>query len=200
MSESDSDLDFESADEDAIGDVNVENNNASPEKLRLESVEKDPAISLESPNALLCSEIPEEKTCTDMSKETPLKLDNLQISHTQDTDKNVNRNETSTENINAEIKKFESDSKNTHVDNVDDNIVDTAKTETSANKNHEKQRVTLRLEKKIQQKQQVLKDNSVENDAIETSGISAKREEQKVLYLLKYFRIIKVAVVTQFKC
>lgn len=178
MSESDSDLDFESADEDASCDVIVNNNSRD----KCDNSENDNlAISnkeIETKSLLSYSE--KHDVCKDSSESDVRSSDKPQIENEYTT--SVHDEKSSLEKSCSET----NPSKDTELDKIPkDTYVHTTyeikgESKDCTNKvQHEKQRVPLRLEKKIQQKQQMSKDSSIESDSMTVTDSVSKKPELK---------------------
>lgn len=217
MSETDSDLDYASADEDASCDpcdVGTKNNNMD----NYPDVNNESLATSGHPPEIMSSssEAPNSKNlCKEDSKTDPISIENTQITVTHDSeccdhvnelssvkdcikdelpkdpvlDKSVEK-KTIEDDINDfdESKSTLEQNKDKLVKNVEDNVPEIA-----TNKVHEKQRVPLRLEKKIQQKQQASKEESVDKDEIKATEFSSKKPEVKVFNILDYFHFIIIS-------
>lgn len=216
MSESDSDLDYASADEDASCDASAKNNNM--DKVNYPDVNNESLAAPGHPPQIMSSisETPNsESLCKEDSKTDPINIKNTQVIASHDNDCSVPVNELALvkdcikdelpldpvldksvkeKTIKDDSNDFE-ESKSTLLDkpvkeekedklvnkNVEDNVP-----ESTTNKVHEKQRVPLRLEKKMQQKQQASKEEFVDKDEIKTTEFSAKKPEVKVFIILDH--------------
>lgn len=186
MSESDSDLDYASADEDS-SDINAKNNNTFETTTSHSDVKDDSNLSTETPEAKNCYSQESKVESTDVSRELPADLDNLQSTDIRDIESNVNVNkhDSPSKNISVESEQSKNvipvESREIKSPAKDDFFDENLKMETPPTKIQEKQRVPLRLEKKIQQKQQLSKDNSIEiNSAASSTENSVKKQELKV--------------------
>lgn len=216
MSESDSDLDYASADEDASCDATAKNNNMV--KINYPDVINESLTTPGHPPKIMSAinEAPNnESLCKKDSKTDPINIENTQVIAALDNDCSVPVNELSSvkdcikdelsldpeldksdkmKSIKDDSNDFEG-SESTHLDKpikeekedklVNKNVEDIMP-ESTTNKVHEKQRVPLRLEKKIQQKQQAFKEESVDKDEIKASESLDKKPEVKIFFVLDF--------------
>lgn len=212
MSESDSDLDYASADEDANCDASAKNNNM--DKVNYPDVNNESVVTPGQPLQIMSaiSEAPNsESLCKEDSKTDPINIENTQVITAHDNDCSIPVNEISSvkdcikddpvfdmsvkeKTIKNDSNDFEG-SKITLLDKpvneekedklVNKNVEDSVP-ENTTNKVYEKQRVPLRLEKKIQQKQQASKEELVDKDEIKTTEFLAKKPEVKVFIILNF--------------
>lgn len=214
MSESDSDLDYASADEDASCDATAKNNNM--DKINYPDVINESLTTLGHPPQIMSSifEAPNSESLSkEDSKTDPINIENTQVIADPDNDCSVPMNELSSvkdcikdelsldpvldksikmKTIKDDSNDFEG-SESTHLDKpikeekedklANKNVEDIVP-ESTTNKVHEKQRVPLRLEKKIQQKQQASKEESVDKDEIKVSEFLDKKPEVKIFFIL----------------
>lgn len=181
---SDSDLDFESADEDASYDDNSKNNNTSQQKHEVECSNKDSDICIDSAATKLCGADLCENIANEEQNDKTGNVDNNAVNETKTSHLVSQKN--LTEEYVHEV--FPKDEMRVSEDNRNkENKSLKSSSDVSFNKNQqEKQRVTLRLEKKIQQKNQMMKDGSVEKDtnSNQSSETLPKQHEVKVRYFV----------------
>lgn len=183
MSESDSDLDYASADEDTNCDFSGKDrmqhkNDNSETKYKLSDSEE---VTQSKP---IASETEKVVSCMDTVKNEQLTVDNAKTTEIPCHGSNVDLNElphTSTSKReqsknNSSGKKLEG----TGLEDVCNSETVKNNSDGSLNKAHtEKQRIPLRLEKKLQQKQ-VPKEDTVDSSATSTTEEAFTKPEEKV--------------------